>query len=97
MSEGVFHMSNKKRENVGESAKTRRIRQKLEKQLSEYEQQVTPQAIERKTIEIHRWIARHAPERIALKDKNISLFDENQNAASLSRRVSDLVENLYQT
>lgn len=58
------------------------------------DRKITPQALERKTIEIHRWIARHASYRIVLKNKSICLFDENQNAAELSQKMSQLAENL---
>lgn len=77
-----------------ESQKTRRAREKLKRQLEALEKKVTPQALERKAIEIQRWIARHASNRIALKSKSISLFDENQNAAELSKRVSRLADQI---
>jgi hypothetical protein len=77
-----------------ESLKTRKAREKIRKQLEDVEKKMTPQALEKKTIEIHRWIARHAPHRIVLKNKNISLFDENQNTARLSTRVSALADML---
>lgn len=77
-----------------ESLKTRRAREKLKKQLEALDQRVTPQALERKVIEIQRWISRHASHRIALKNKSISLFDENQNAAALSMRVSQLADQI---
>lgn len=77
-----------------ESAKTRKAREKLRKQLEAFESRITPQALEKKSIEIHRWIARHATDRVVLKNKTISLFDENQNAAKLSQRVSVLAEQL---
>jgi hypothetical protein len=38
--------------------------------------------------------ARHASHRVALKSKSISLFDENQNAAGLSMRVSQLADQI---
>ena len=77
-----------------ESLKTRKAREKLKRQLDALEKKVTPQALEKKAIEIQRWIARHAPNRIALKTKSISLFDENQNAAGLSQRVSQLADQI---
>lgn len=58
------------------------------------DQKITPQAIERKTVEIHRWIARHAPQRVVLKTKTISLFDENKNTAIVSQKISSLMINL---
>ncbi len=77
-----------------ESQKTRKAREKLKRQLDALEKKVTPQALEKKAIEIQRWIARHASNRVALKGKSISLFDENQNAAELSQRVSQLADQI---
>jgi hypothetical protein len=77
-----------------ESEKTRKAREKLKRQFDAFDKKVTPQALEKKAIEIQRWIARHAPNRIALKSKSISLFDENQNAAELSIRVSQLADQI---
>jgi hypothetical protein len=67
---------------------------KTQRQLDAFDKKITPQALEKKTIEIHRWIARHAPNRVALKTKSISLFDENRNAADLSQRVGLLAEQM---
>lgn len=79
-----------------ESEKTKKTREKLKKRLQEMDQGITPQALKRKSSEIHRWIARRAQERVALKTKSISLFDENQNAAALSQKVSAAMEKLKQ-
>lgn len=77
-----------------ESEKTKRARQKLKRRLEMIEQQVTPKALEKKSIEIHRWIARHAAQRVVLRTKAISLFDENKNTAETSRRIAKLAETL---
>jgi hypothetical protein len=77
-----------------ESPKTRKAREKLKRQLDAFEKKITPQALEKKAIEIQRWIARHASSRVPLKTKSISLFDENQNAADLSQRVSLLADQI---
>ena len=77
-----------------ESHKTRKAREKLKKKFNLLEKKITTHELEKKTIEIHRWIARHAHHRIVLKDKNISLFDENQNAAKLSTRVAQIAAQL---
>lgn len=77
-----------------ESLKTQKAREKLKRQLDAFDKKITPQALEKKNIEIHRWIARQAPNRIALKTKSISLFDENQNTANLSQRVALLAEQI---
>ena len=77
-----------------ESLKTKKTREKLRKRLKEMEREITAQALKRKSIEIHRWIARHASDRVVLRSKSISLFDENQNAAHLSQKVSIVIEKL---
>lgn len=77
-----------------ESAKTKKVREKLKRRLEEMDQGITSQALKRKVFEIERWIARHARERITLRNKSISLFDGNQNSARLSQKVSVVIENL---
>ncbi len=77
--------------NANESDKTKKARFKLKKQLEKIDKQVTQEALKRKVQEIHYWIARHAHNRVVLKSKNISLFDENQNAAELSNRVINIL------
>jgi BMFP domain-containing protein YqiC len=84
-----------KRKTVAEeSVKTRKAREKLRKKLEALERKVTPQALEKKTIEIHRWIARHAAHRVVLRSKTISLFDENQNTAKISKKISGLADQI---
>ncbi len=85
-----------KKELAEESYKTKKAREKLRKQIEEYEKKITPQALEEKTIEIQRWIARHAQTRVVLRNKSISLFDENQNAAGSSQKVALLAEQMKQ-
>lgn len=87
-------VKDKKKVCAEESAKTRRAREKLKKKLEAFEKQITPQALEEKTIEIHRWIERHASQRAVLRSKTFSLFDENQNTAVLSKKVSELAEQI---
>lgn len=84
----------KKRALAEESPKTRKAREKLKKQLEACESKITPQALEKKSIEIHRWISRHASQRIVLKTKTISLFDEGENAAGVSQKISKLAEHV---
>ena len=84
----------KNKQLADESVKTQKAREKLKRQLEVFDKKITPQALKRKTIEIHRWIEHYAQQRVVLKAKSICLFDENQNAASLSQRVSDLAEKL---
>lgn len=84
----------KKKAFAEESPKTRKAREKLKKHLDAFDRKITPHALERKAIEIHRWISRHASQRIILKSKEISLFDENQNAAEISKKISKLSEQI---
>lgn len=77
-----------------ESEKTKKARLKLKRKLEKVDKQVTQDALKRKVQEIHHWIARHAQHRIVLRDKNISLFDENQNTARLSMKVTSVLEEL---
>jgi hypothetical protein len=80
----------KRKELAEESHKLKRAREKLKRQLEATEHLFTSQALEQKAIEIQRWISRHSDGRISLKNKSIALFDENQNAAELSERVSKI-------
>lgn len=77
-----------------EELKTKKIREKLQRRLREMDQSITPQALERKSREIHRWICLHASHRVILKSKAMSLFDENRNAAKLSQKVAQLALHL---
>jgi hypothetical protein len=77
-----------------ESLKTKKAREKLKQKLEQMQERMTEQALERKSIEIHRWIARHASNRAILKEKTISLFDENNNTAEVSQKISNLAKSL---
>lgn len=85
----------KKKELAQESEKTKKAREKLCKQLAAIEQKITSKDLEKKNIEIHQWIARHARHRVVLKTKNISLFDENTNVAQMSRSIHNITERLH--
>lgn len=76
-----------------ESTKTKKARKKLQERLDGLEKKMTPQALERKTQEISRWIARHASDRVSVK-KDISLFDKNQNPAKASKGISKIADEL---
>lgn len=82
----------KAKELATESEKTKKAREKLKKRLDMMDQKITKEALDRKSIEIQRWIARHADHRIALREKSIALFDENQNAAEISFKISKIAE-----
>jgi hypothetical protein len=70
-----------------ESYTIKKLRQKLCDKLDQEYEYVTPEAIEKVTVEIYRWIARKAPDRAVLRRKKISLFDENQTPAKISHRI----------
>lgn len=79
-----------------ESIKTKKVREKLKKHLEKIDSKITQQELSRKVIEIHRWISRHAFQRVTLKDKAFSLFDENQNTAKVSLKIAKLLLQLQQ-
>jgi len=79
---------------VGESAKTKKAREKLERQLEGYDAKITKEALEKKTMEIHQRISRYADQRVVLRAKSISLFDENQNAAESSQKIAKIAEKI---
>lgn len=76
-----------------ESLKTRRAREKLLKQWEEENRQITPEALQETIDKIHKWIADNAKHRVPIKEK-IELFNQNQNAAALSRKVQQISEKL---
>ena len=82
------------KEIVEESFKTKKTRKKIKKFLKEMDKEVNPQALKRKSLEIQRWINRYSKDRVILKFKAISLFDENQNTANLSHKISNVVKKL---
>lgn len=84
----------KKKAIAEESQKTKKARAKLMQKLDAIEKKITPQALEKKTIEIHRWIEKYAAQRTILRSKTISLFDENQNTAKLSKKVAEIAEEI---
>lgn len=84
----------KKKQVAEESLKTKRTREKLKRRFESIDLKITKEAIAQKTVEIHRWISRHAEGRIVLKDKTISLFDENKNAVEISQKISKIAEKL---
>jgi lysyl-tRNA synthetase class I len=79
---------------VEESFKTKKVREKLIKHFQKLDAQVTEYELNKRISDIHRWISRHAPERISFKEKSFSLFDENQNAALVSDKVATLIVHL---
>ncbi len=87
-------VSNKDKEKqlAEESLKTKKAREKLRRRLEDMDARITKEALNKKSVEIHRWISRHADKRITLRDKTISLFDENENAANVSLKISKIAQ-----
>lgn len=77
-----------------ESHKTKRVREKLRKHWEAQDQLITPSALADTVDKIHQWIATNATHRVHLKEKDIRLFDQNQNAAALSRKVEQFSQKL---
>ena len=77
-----------------ESLKTKKAREKLRKQWQQQDLLITEGALIETIDKIHRWIAANAGHRISLKEKDIRLFDQNQNAAALSRKVQQFAKKL---
>ncbi len=84
----------KKKYPVGESIQVCKAREKLRKRLEAVDVKITEQALEKKSMEIHKWISKNTAERVILYSRNISLFDENQNTARVSHRVNALAEKI---
>ncbi len=89
----MFHVRDRKRI-APESAKTQRARDKLRKHFAKQERFITPDALKETVEKIHQWIASHSQTRVLLKNKEIRLFDQNQNAASLSRKVQEIARKI---
>lgn len=78
-----------------ESVKTKRAREKLIKQWETEKKQFTPKALEETVDKIHKWIADNAKHRIQIKEKtSIKLFNQNKDAAAISKKVQGFSERL---
>lgn len=76
-----------------ESQEIKKLRKKLEKQISKEKPLFNPEKLAQIKNSIHKWIERHSKERIDLKEKTIKLFDENQHPA---KTQSKFVHQLFQ-
>lgn len=78
-----------------ESVKTKRAREKLLKQWETEKKHFTPKALEETVDKIHKWIADNAKHRIQIKEKtSIKLFNQNKDAAAISRKVQGFANKL---
>lgn len=64
-----------------ESPRVKRMRQKLKRQIAQEHKKMTNQALDQMSAAIKQLIRRHEGERVRLKDKAITLFDENRHSA----------------
>ena len=86
--------SSRERPIAPESLKTRRAREKLLKAWEEEKANFTAKAIEETVDKIHKWIADNAKHRVHIKEKSIRLFNQNQNAATISKKVQLIADKL---
>jgi hypothetical protein len=94
---GRMQSSQEKRSRIApESIKTKRAREKLRKQWNDQDLLITESALADTVDKIHKWIAANAVNRVRLKEKDIRLFDQNQNAAVLSQKVQQFAKRLYE-
>ncbi len=77
-----------------ESPKTKRAREKLIKQWEAEKIQITPMAIKSTLDKIHQWIADNAKDRVSIKEKSIKLFNQNMDAARVSKKVQMIAERI---
>ncbi len=73
-----------------ESEKTKKARQKIKEQMRSVDEAFTDGALQKKLAEIKIWIARHAKNRVVIKNK-VSLFDQNQNTAKISQAIASIM------
>lgn len=69
-----------------ESSHVKKVRQKLRRQLRDKDRQVNEEALRNMRQIIQRQIARHQSERVDLKAREITLFDENQHSAKTQNK-----------
>jgi hypothetical protein len=87
-------MAAAEKEIAPESSKTRRAREKLLAQWTAEKECFTPEALEKTVDKIHQWIADNAKNRIPIKKKGIQLFNQNEEAAAISKKVEQFAEKL---
>lgn len=80
-----------------ESVQIERARKKIKQQLTSAEKRINTEALEEMSKLIQRQLQRHAKDRISLKDKTVTLFDENQHSAQTeSKFVNRLLKQIKQ-
>ena len=69
-----------------ESKFIQNARRKLRNQLEKDNKLITPEALKHIISEIHTWISINAKHRVALKEKNFMLFDNNEHVARITNQ-----------
>ena len=83
------------RVNARESRQVTRARRKLQEQMAKESTALNPTALAAARQLMQKWIVRHQPERIDLKETHeISIFDENRHPAKVSKFVNHLMKQL---
>ena len=77
-----------------ESIKTQRARRKLQKQWEQESRLITKEALDQTVNKIHKWIEANVKNRVVLKNTGMRLFNQNQDAAPLSKKVKQFAEKI---
>lgn len=78
-----------------ESPQVQKARKKIKQQLAAAEKRINDEALKEMRLLIQRQIARHHAERVDLKTKVVTLFDENKHPAQTeSKFVNRLLKDL---
>jgi len=84
-----------KKDKAKDSAHIRKVREKLERHMAKADKLVNDEALNTMKRLIERQLERTKSQRIDLKSKLVTLFDENQNPAkSESKYVANLMRHL---
>jgi hypothetical protein len=78
-----------------ESENIKRFRKKLRERCASIEEKITDDALDDTKEKIIEFISRNASEREPITSK-ISLFDSNQNAADISKKIQKIMQTLKQ-
>jgi hypothetical protein len=79
-----------------ESAKTQRAREKLQRAWEEEKAQFTPKALADTADSIRKWIADNQSDRVHVPKTTIRLFNQNQDAAAISKKVAQFAKILQE-
>lgn len=80
-----------------ESAQVQKARKKIKDQLADAEKRINPEALHEMARIIQLQLSRRSSERINLKNKTVTLFDENQHSAKTeSKFVNRLLKQIKQ-